>query len=155
MIPWVLFINQKTNYTKQLAIADINLTHVFSLKKLSTIEVHFRCLKCYKKNFIVFLSVIWMQKSKLDGSNFGLEIGLTKMLYMSRNRPTLILHLMIDYQSLHIGHSWNFFLLRSFIVFFYLFLNCQQMCLLSPSIFKPGSLWLLIQHSTVNSKAGR
>jgi hypothetical protein len=34
-------------------------------------------------------------------------IDLTKMLCISRNCPSLILHLMIGYQSLHIGHSWK------------------------------------------------
>jgi hypothetical protein len=50
---------------------------------------------------------MWMQKSKSDGSNFGMTIDLTNMHYISRNRPSLILHLMTGYQSLHIGHSWK------------------------------------------------
>ena len=93
-------------------------SHMLSLKKLSTIGIHFQCLKCYKRNFIVLPSVMWMQKSKLDGSNFGMAIGLTKMHYISQNLLSLILHLMIGYQSLHIRYSWKKNLLRSFIVFF-------------------------------------
>jgi hypothetical protein len=44
-------------------------------------------------------------------------------------------------------------LLKSFRVFFYIIFNCLQMCLLSPSIFKPRSLWLSIQYFIMNSKA--
>ena len=80
---------------------------MLSLKKLNTIGVHFRCLKFYKRSFIVLLSIMWMQKSKSDGSNFGMAIDMTKMHYISRNLSSLILHLMIGYQSLHIGHSWK------------------------------------------------
>ena len=130
-------------------------SHLFFLKKLSTIGVHFRCVKCYNRSFIVLLSVRELQKSKSDGSNYGMAIGLTKILYISRNLPSLILHLMIGYQSLHIGHSWKTNVLRSLIVFFHLHFNCHRMYLLSSSVSKPGSLRLSIQYSTVNSKAGR
>ena len=143
-----------SGFTKQLAIANINLTHVF----FEEVRHHwgsFLCMKCYKRNFIVLLSILWMQKSKSDGSNFEMRIGWTKMYYISRNLPSLILHLMIGYQSLRIGYTWKIYLLRSFIIFFHLLFNCHQMCLLSPSISKFGSLRLSIQYSTVNSKAGR
>ena len=103
-------------------------SHLLSLKKLSIVRIHFWCLKCYKRNFFVLLSVMWMQRSKSDGSNLVMAIGLKKMHYISRYRPSLILHLVIDYQSLHIGHSWKINLLRSFIVLFHLLFNCQHMC---------------------------
>ena len=93
-----------SSFTKQLVIADINLTHVF----LEEVKHHcgsFSCLRCYKRNFIVLLSIMWMQKSKSKGSSFGMAIDLTKMHCISRNRPSLIVHLMIGYQQLHIGHS--------------------------------------------------
>ena len=131
-------------------------SHMLCLKNLSTIRIHFWCLKCYKRNFIVLLSVMWMQKSKSDGSNLGMAIGLTKMHYIFHNLPSLILHLMIGYQSLHIGHSWKKkILLKSFIIFFHLLFNWHQMCLYSSSISKLGSLRPSIQYSTVHAKAGR
>ena len=48
-----------------------------------------------------------MPKSKYDGSNFGMAISLTNKHFSSRNRPSLILHLTIGYQSLYTGHSWK------------------------------------------------
>ena len=39
--------------------------------------------------------------------------------------PSLILHLMIGCQSLHVGHCWKKNLLRSFMVFLHLLFNCQ------------------------------
>ena len=95
-----------SGFTKQLAILDINITLTF-LKKLSTIRVHFWCLKYYKRNFIVLMSVMWMPKTKPNGLNFGMAIDSTKMHCISQNCPSLILHLMIGYQSMHIGHIWK------------------------------------------------
>ena len=45
-------------------------------------------------------SEMWMQKSKSDGSKFEMRIDLIKLHYNFQNHSSLILHFMIDYQSL-------------------------------------------------------
>ena len=129
-------------------------SYMFFLKKLNTIRIHFWYLKYYKRNFIVLSSVMWMQKSKSNGSNSRLAIDLTKKHYIFRDRPSLILHSMIGYWGLHIRYSWKTKkLLKDFTIFFHLLFICQQMSLLSPNISKLGSLQLLIQYFILNSKA--
>ena len=103
----------------------------------------------------MLILVLWMQNSNSDGSNFGLVIGLIKIHHIFQNRPLWFCTWWLVVKVYILGTIWKKNLLRSFIALFHLPFKCQQMCLLSPSISKPGSLRLSIPYSTVNSKVGR
>ena len=143
-----------SSFTKQLAIADINLTLAF--------------LEEVKHHWGSFLVPEMIQKKlhRVAVSNVDAKVKVRWFKFWNGNRfDKDVLHFpksllfdsaLDDWSSiLNIGYSWKKILLRSFIVFFPLIFNYQQICLLSPSISKLGSLRLSFQYSIVNSKTGK
>jgi hypothetical protein len=140
-----------SGFTKQLAIADINLTSPF----LEEVKNHWGSF-----------SVPEMLQEKLHRvvvSNVDPDVKVGWLKLRNGNR--------FDKDALHFPKSllsdsalddwlsrstyWAQLekkLSKSLKVFFHLLFSCLQMCLLSPSISKPESLRLLIQYSIVNSK---
>ena len=142
------------HFTKQLAIADINLTLAFveevkyywgSFSMPEMLQEKLHCINV--SNMDAEVKVGWLKlwndnrfdkdalyfpKSPLSDS--ALNNWLSKSIYWAQLEKNL---------------------LRSLKIFFPLLFNCPQICLLSPSISKPGSLQPSIQYSIVNSKAGK
>ena len=141
-----------SGFSKQLAFADINLTHAF-LEEVKHRWDSFSMPKMLQENF-----------HHIVVSNVDAEVKVGWLKLWNGNR--------FDKDALHFPKSplsdsalddwvskstyWAQLekkLLKSFRVLFHLLFNCLQMCLLSPSIFKPGTLRLSVQYSIVNSKA--
>jgi hypothetical protein len=95
-----------SSFTKQLAIADINLTSAFleevkhhwdsfSVPEMLQEKLH----RIAVSNVDAEVKVGWLKL--WNGNKFDKDA-----LYFPKS-PSLILHLMIGYQSLHIGHGWK------------------------------------------------
>jgi hypothetical protein len=142
-----------SSFSKQLAIADINLTPAF----LEEVKHHWGSF-----------SVPEMLQEKLHRvavSNVDAEVKVGWLKLWNGNRfdkdalqfpkSPLSDSALDDWvsKSTYWAQLEKKKLLKSFRVLFHLLFNCLQMFLLSPSISKPGNLRLSIQYSIVNSKA--
>jgi hypothetical protein len=146
-----------SSFTKQLAIADINLTSAFleeakhhwgslSMPEMLQEKLHHVAVSNVNAKVKVGWLKLWngnrfdkdalhFPKSPLSDS--ALNDWVSKSTYWAQLEKKTIEEL----------------LSKNFKIFFHLLFSCLQMCLLSPSISKPGSLWLSIQYSIVISKA--